>query len=284
MEMPSFNFEDSVGEREFLAQLERLRKSTEKKIDKLVQESKKRQTFKLELDEKKLQNDAEVRHKQFDTVALAVRNRLPVFLYGDSGAGKSKIAEQVAEMLNLPYYAISVSYQTSVGTLLGYMDAQGHYVRSLLRDAFENGGVFCIDEIDAGNQNVIMCLNAITNQDTVGFPDGMVKKHKDFIPIATANTRGDGSDLQYSGRERIDAALLARFLRVKIDYDLGLERKLIEKSQYVDEIMAFITDKRKRTELDTNVLWTPRQTVFMAKLAADVGFENAKKIISEEGE
>lgn len=280
--MASFNFEPCMDEKTYRQAIDDMRKETEKTIIKLQKEARRQQTFKLELDEKQVGGEGRLRHKEFDKVALALRNRLPTFLYGPSGSGKSKMAEQIAEMLGLPYYSISVSYQTSVGTLLGYMDARGNYVRSLLREAYEKGGVFCIDEIDAGNQNVIMCLNAVTNQDVVGFPDGMVKKHKDFIAIATANTKGDGSDLQYSGRERIDAALLARFVKIKIDYDLDLERKMIEKSEYADEIMDYVLEKRKRTAADANCLWTPRQTVFIAKLAEDVGLEHAFEIVGEE--
>ena len=280
--MASFNFQKCMDEKEYHASLEEMRVEMARVVKKLQKEARKKQTFELVLDEKQVAGSGTSRHHEFDKVALSLRNRLPTFLYGPSGSGKSKMAEQIAEMLKLPYYSISVSYQTSVGTLLGYMDAQGHYVRSLLREAYEHGGVFCIDEIDAGNQNVIMCLNAVTNQDAVGFPDGMVKKHKDFIAIATANTKGDGSDLQYSGRERIDAALLARFVKIKIDYDEDMERKLIEKSPYVDEIMEYIQEKRKKTAADANCLWTPRQTVFIAKLAQDVGLEKAIQIVGEE--
>jgi len=280
--MASFNFQKCMDEKEYHASLEEMRVEMARVVKKLQKEARKKQTFELVLDEKQVAGSGKIRHHEFDKVALSLRNRLPTFLYGPSGSGKSKMAEQIAEMLKLPYYSISVSYQTSVGTLLGYMDAQGHYVRSLLREAYEHGGVFCIDEIDAGNQNVIMCLNAVTNQDVVGFPDGMVKKHKDFIAIATANTKGDGSDLQYSGRERIDAALLARFVKIKIDYDEDMERKLIEKSPYVDEIMEYIQEKRKKTAADANCLWTPRQTVFIAKLAQDVGLEKAIQIVGEE--
>ena len=61
-----------------------------------------------------------------------------------------------------------------------------------------------------------------------------------------------------------------------------MERKLIEKSPYVDEIMEYIQEKRKKTAADANCLWTPRQTVFIAKLAQDVGLEKAIQIVGEE--
>lgn len=285
--MATFNFERSTDEQICKEVIDKITKETEKKMAQLVKEAKKRQVVELKLTDEQVKGSGEIRHRDFDKVAFVIRKRLPAFLYGGAGNGKSKIAEQIAEMLKIPYYSISVSYQTSVGQLVGYMDAQGHYVRTLLREAYENGGVFCIDEIDAGNQNVIMCLNAITNQDICAFPDGMVKKHKNFVVVATANTKGDGSDLQYSGRERIDAALLSRFVKIHIDYDENLERQLVAqwaKPEFVDEIMAFAQQQRSKTRRDDNILWTPRQSVFVARLSNDLGLTKAFEIVSEQKE
>lgn len=283
--MATFNFEKSMDEQLFQEIIDKMKKETDTALSKLVKEAKKKQVVELKLTDKQKAVSKGIQHKTFDKVAIALRNRLPVFLYGSAGTGKSKIAEQIAEMLEIPYYAISVSYQTSVGQLMGYMDAQGHYVRTLLREAYENGGVFCIDEIDAGNQNVMMCLNAITNQDISAFPDKMVKKHENFVVIATANTKGDGSDLQYAGRERIDAALLSRFIKIHIEQDDQLERALVAqyaKPEYVDEIMDFAKTQREKMRHDDNILWTPRQSVFVAKLANDIGISKALELVSEQ--
>ena len=273
------NFDPSMDEAQYLKSIEKMKLEFKEARDELMAEVQKHRKIQMEFDEKNLTAKTQVRHKAFDQVAVIVRNRLNAFLYGPAGSGKSFIAEQVADLLKIPFYAISVSYQTSVATLMGYMDATGKYVPSLLREAFEKGGVFCIDEIDAGNQNVIMCLNAVTNSDVVAFPDKMVKKHKNFVTIATANTCGSGSDLQYVGRERIDASTLSRFVRLEIDYDDELEESLIAGSEYKDEILKVIRNLRRSTDLDSNELFTPRQTVFFAKLAEDLGFEGAKKII-----
>ncbi len=282
--MNLLDFDESVDELAYLKSIQKLKDEFKDARDELLQEAEKHRKVKLELDEKLLCGKNKVHHKKFDEVGVVLRNRLNAFLYGPAGSGKSYIAEQIAELLNLPFYSISVSYQTSVSTLMGYMDANGHYVRSLLREAFENGGVFCIDEIDAGNQNVIMCLNSITNSENVAFPDKMVKKHKDFIAVATANTAGTGNDLQYVGRERIDASTLSRFVKIKVDYDIALERALIEKSPYCEQILERMMELRNQVRVDSNNLFTPRQTVFWAKLAEDIGFDAAEKIICGEME
>jgi cobaltochelatase CobS len=53
---------------------------------------------------------------------------------------------------------------------MGYMDAHGKLVRTLLREAYEHGGVFLLDEIDAGNPGVLTVLNALLANGQVGFP------------------------------------------------------------------------------------------------------------------
>lgn len=277
--MSKLNFDQSMDETVYRRSIEHLKVQFAEARKELLAEAKQHRRIKLELDEKDMAGKAKIRHEQFEKVAVIIRNRLNAFLYGPAGSGKSFIAEQVADLLGVPFYSISVSYQTSVASLMGYMDATGKYVPSLLRKAFEEGGVFCIDEIDAGNQNVIMCLNAVTNSDVVAFPDKMVKKHKNFVAIATANTCGSGSDLQYVGRERIDASTLSRFVRLEVGYDDNLEEALIEQSRYKERILARIRQLRNTTDVDSNELFTPRQTVFFAKLAEDIGYDAAEKLI-----
>lgn len=159
--------------------------------------------------------------------ALSVRKsngrRINVLMVGPSGTGKTHAAEQAAEALKLPYYAISVGPQTTMSHLMGYKDAQGVYQRTLFREAVENGGVFLFDEFDSGDPCVATCINAATSNSMVPFPDGMVKVHADFVCIAAGNTYGRGADRQYVGRNQLDAATLARFAVIDWDYDTALE-------------------------------------------------------------
>ncbi len=276
------SFDKSFGEVEYRKSIEKMKIEFKHKRIELEEIAKTKIRIELNFEGKNLSSLNEKQHQKFEQVFTVLSGKMNAFLYGPAGSGKSYIAQQVAETIKVPYYAISVCYQTSISTLMGYMDANGKYIRSLLREAYENGGVFCIDEIDAGNQNVIMCLNAITNNETVAFPDKMVKKHKDFICVATANTAGTGNDLQYVGRERIDASTLSRFVKLKIDYDLDLEKSLIDKSEHKDAIIEFILKKRRNVNRDSNNLFTPRQTVFAAKLAETMGLDEALKVIEGE--
>jgi len=116
----------------------------------------------------------------------------------------------------------------NVFKLNGYRDANGNYIRTSFRDAYENGGVFLFDEIDASHAQAIVAFNAALGNGHHDFPDGSVERHPDFVCLAAANTYGRGADRVYAGRNQLDGASLDRFVSVPVDYDTGLEFKLGE--------------------------------------------------------
>ena len=165
----------------------------------------------------------EVRHANYPALLRIIRARVNGWLVGPAGSGKTSAAEQVAKDLGLCFYSKSVGPQTSESALLGYQDANGRTVRTLLREAFEFGGVFLLDEVDAANPAVLVVINALLANDSCAFPDKVVAKHPDFVLIAGANTIGQGADRQYVGRNQIDAATLDRFVNLVWDYDPAIE-------------------------------------------------------------
>lgn len=167
-----------------------------------------------------------VQHEMFERVLNNSMLRIHSYLYGPAGTGKSKIPEYVAKSLELNFYSVSVSDMTSVTAFFGYMDATGKYVKTLFREAYENGGVFLIDEIDNGNGNLLTVLNGALSGSCCAFADGMVARHKNFICIATANTFGVGANRMYVGRNQLDASVLNRFSHIAVGYDNKLEAAL----------------------------------------------------------
>ena len=169
--------------------------------------------------------DGSPRHKNFDALVRVVNTRVPVWLYGGKGSGKSTAAKQVAELLGLPFHSKSVNAQSTESALLGYKDGYGNYQRSSLREAFECGGVYCLDEADAGSPQVMVALNGLAANLLCGFPDGqMIEAHPDFRLIACANTDGKGASREYSARQQIDGATLDRFAFIKWEPDRHLVR------------------------------------------------------------
>lgn len=167
-------------------------------------------------------------HKQLHELLGMLSVGLNVLLVGPAGSGKTHAAFMCAEALNKTFYPMSVGPQTSKSDLIGYMDATGRCIRTGLREAFEHGGLFLLDEIDAGNPGVLTILNALLANQVVSFPDAVVSKHPGFLCIAAANTYGTGANRMYVGRQQLDAATLDRFVGIDWDYDTDLEVRLAD--------------------------------------------------------
>jgi cobaltochelatase CobS len=168
-------------------------------------------------------NPVGVQHCHFEALLRIVACRLCAWLVGPAGSGKTSAAKSVADALTLPFYATSVGPQTSQSQLLGYYDANGAYVTTQLRQAYEHGGVFLLDEVDAGSAAVLVVINALLANGHAAFPDRVVERHADFVLLAGANTIGQGADRQYVGRQQADAATLDRFVALPWDYDPQIE-------------------------------------------------------------
>lgn len=200
--------------------------SVEAELAVLREEVKKNQKLDITIDSK-TNTVKGMRHAQLEDLIRVAALRLSTLMVGMAGTGKTHATEQVAEALGLPYYTMSVGAQTSKSDIIGFMNANGGYVRTLFREAYENGGVFLMDEIDAGNANVLIQVNAALSNGLAAFPDNkMVKKHKNFVFVASANTYGTGMNRQYVGRNQLDAATLDRFTILDWEIDDELEQKL----------------------------------------------------------
>lgn len=202
-------------------------------------------------------------HSQLPALIKMLAANVPVMMVGPAGSGKSHAAHQAATALGLRFFAQSVCAQTTESRLLGYMDAVGNYVRSLFREAYESGGVFLLDEIDAGNPNVLAALNSALSNGTCAFPDRMVQRHDEFRAVATANTWGQGATVEYIGRQPLDAATLDRFISLRWNYDDNLESALCNNAEWLGFVRAV------RAEIEARGIKhvvSPRASIYGARL------------------
>lgn len=186
-------------------------------------------------------------HKMLPTIIRYLANRRHIMVVGPAGSGKTFVAEQAANALGLPFYATGkVADETK---LTGFVDAGGTYRRTRFRDAYEHGGVFLFDEMDGSSPDALVAFNAPLAGQWADFPDGMVKRHPDFVAIAAANTFGRGADRQYVGREQLDAATLDRFAVIEMDYDEDLELAIScdrDWTMYVQKVRKAVLDEKVR--------------------------------------
>lgn len=174
-----------------------------------------------------------------------------IALIGPAGCGKTMLAKQVAEALGLRFASLSCSPGMSEAKLLGRVipriagDAASIYESTLLVDAYREGGVLLLDEMDNADPSILTLLNTMLDNGFVNLPDGSIaERHPDTLVIASMNTYGHGSDRIYVGRTALDGATLDRFsgTQVELDYDRALEAKLCPE----DEIRKKVHDIRDK--------------------------------------
>jgi cobaltochelatase CobS len=202
-------------------------------------------------------------HKILPDVVMAVVAGTHPFLVGPAGSGKTTLAMQVADTLKRKFYADNRI--TSEFKLLGYMDATGKYVRTQFREAYEKGGVFLLDEVDASDPDVLTTFNSALANGMCPFPDKLIQAHKDFVALAAGNTYGRGADREYVGRTQLDAATLDRFVVIEVDYDEVAELAWATNDDwtlYVQQVRKAIREEKIRH------IVSPRASIYGARLLA----------------
>lgn len=211
-------------------------------------------------------------HKAFAQItkilASAKRKEKNIMLVGAAGGGKTHLVSSIAEAMKLPFYPMSVGLQTTKSDLLGFINATGGYVTSPVRQAYENGGVLLLDEFDAAHAGVVTILNSLLANGHCSFPDKIVEKNPNFVCICACNTYGKGANVDYVGRNRLDAATLDRFIVVDVDYDTKLEKKLTKNDQWLEIIKKVRNNAEKQ---GVKVIISPRASMDGADLI-DGGF------------
>jgi len=158
----------------------------------------------------------------------------PVFITGLSGNGKTLMVEQVCATLQRECIRVNISIETDESDLLGGPTlVNGNVVN---RDgpvitAMKRGAVLLIDEVDRGS-NKLMCLQGILEgKPYYNKKNGEMVYPKDgFNIIATANTKGRGSEEGRYLSQILDDAFLERFpITVEQEYpDVKTEKKILE--------------------------------------------------------
>jgi hypothetical protein len=141
----------------------------------------------------------------------------PILLEGPVGSGKSTMLMEIAEELGLRYFASVMSDATTASEFKGYKNVvDGEYVGNEFREAYENGGLYVLEELNATSSNMPIIFNSIENGYFV-FADKLVYGHKDFRLCATMNTITSAKD--FGGRRPLDKSVRSRFHTIIVDTD-----------------------------------------------------------------
>ena len=140
----------------------------------------------------------------------------PVFITGLSGNGKTLGVTQACAEAKKELIRVNITIETDEDDLLGgyrLKDGQTVWQNGPVIEAMERGALLLLDEIDLAS-NKIMCLQPILEGSGVFVKkiNKFIKPAQGFNVIATANTKGQGSDDgKFIGTNVLNEAFLERF-------------------------------------------------------------------------
>ena len=164
----------------------------------------------------------------------------PVFITGLSGNGKTMGVTQACAELKKELIRVNITIETDEDDLLGgyrLKDGQTVWQNGPVIEAMERGAVLLLDEIDLAS-NKIMCLQPILEGSGVFVKkiNKFVKPKDGFTVIATANTKGQGSeDGKFIGTNVLNEAFLERF---PITFEQSYPSAKIEKKILTNTLKA----------------------------------------------
>lgn len=212
-------------------------------------------------------------HFKFPDLLRCLAAGVNPMLIGPAGSGKTRAVDEAAKALKIRFFPQSLGPQTPTSQLMGYMDANGNYVRTVFREAFENGGLYLLDEGDRASSHVLVSLNAALANGYCSFPDDVIKRHPAFLCVLAANTFGTGADRQYVSASQLDAATLDRFkAKIEWPYDEALETAISGNAAWAARVQSV------RTAVDAlkvRHIVSPRASIEGAKLLA-AGFSQTE--------
>ena len=167
----------------------------------------------------------------------------PAFITGLSGNGKTMSVEQACAQLNREEIRVNITIETDEDDLIGgfsLVDGNTVWHNGPVVEALERGAVLLLDEIDLAS-NKILCLQSILEGKGVFLKKigRYVLPAKGFTVIATANTKGKGSDDgRFIGTNVLNEAFLERFpLTFEQEYPTpAIETKML--NNYCKELDA----------------------------------------------
>ena len=154
----------------------------------------------------------------FTTIKKIIQSGLfyPTFITGLSGNGKTLSVEQACAALNKELIRVNITIETDEDDLIGgfrLVDGNTVWHNGPVTEALERGATLLLDEVDLAS-NKILCLQSILEGKGVFLKKigRVVKPAKGFNVIATANTKGKGSDDgRFIGTNVLNEAFLERF-------------------------------------------------------------------------
>ena len=159
-----------------------------------------------------------VKFGSFNDVKKIIQSKqfYPTFVTGLSGNGKTFSIEQACAQLGRELIRVNITIETDEDDLIGgfrLVDGATVWHNGPVIEALERGAILLLDEIDLAS-NKILCLQSVLEGNGIFLKKigRFVRPARGFNVLATANTKGKGSDDgRFIGTNVLNEAFLERF-------------------------------------------------------------------------
>lgn len=161
-------------------------------------------------------------------VLIGLQQRIPVYVWGHKGAGKTELYEQIAARTGRPMMRVQHTANTEESHITGqWTVSDGQTVFSLgpLPMAMIHGWIYCADEYDFASPAVLSVYQAVLEGKSLVIKEAdkahrVIKPHPNFRFVASGNTNGSGDETGlYQGTMVQNSANYDRFgMVIKKEY------------------------------------------------------------------
>ena len=176
----------------------------------------------------------------FNVVKEVIKSGIfyPMFITGLSGNGKTLMVSEVCARLKREYVRANITIETDEDDLIGgfrLLNGETVWHDGPVVTAMKRGALLLLDEVDLAS-NKIMCLQPILEGSPIYLKKigKWVHPAEGFNVIATANTKGQGSDDgRFIGTNVMNESFLERF---PVTVEQTYPTKMIEEKILVNEL------------------------------------------------
>lgn len=153
-------------------------------------------------------------------VVLAIEMKIPCYVWGHKGAGKTELFEQIAARTNHPMIRVQHTVNTEESHIVGQWTVKGGETKFELGPlpiAMQNGWMYVADEYDFALPSVLSVYQAVLEGKSLMIKEAdaenrLIKPHPNFRFAATGNTNGSGDETGlYQGTNLQNSANYDRF-------------------------------------------------------------------------
>jgi len=219
---------------------------------------------------------------------MGLEMKIPVYLWGHAGTGKTTIFEQIAARTKRPFFRVQHTANMEEEHIVGgwrLRDGKTFFELGPLAMAMKFGWFYMADEYDFGRPEVTSVYQAVLEGKPLVIKEAdlanrVIRPHPDFRIAATGNTNGQGDESGlYQGTNVQNSANYERFGVVEqMPYmDKKSEVRLVSQQANIplkdaEKLVDFAT--RVRAEFDGGRIGnpiSPRSMIYAAQIGIACG-------------